>query len=190
MAKGEKKDVAWATNAILARGADQARNAAHAALAPVRAVDEFLNGEARANQGPYASHEPLLPPGESIERNMAIGRMLEAVQPGLGQLAFLAAVWPGSLLDYKKGGRRKYEDGGNYGFGALGAAVGLPPAALLRGAGAAQMVQHLLNPKAHPSHPEWGAPWGRAPYGDDPADREVIINGINRAWRERDGRGR
>jgi hypothetical protein len=66
-----------------------------------------------------------------------------------------------------------YEDYGNYHYGAIGAALGIPDEVLLRAAGWASL-------SADPARQDtWGHYLGFAPYGDDPKDQEWIIKGIN-----------
>ena len=77
----------------------------------------------------------------------------------------------GSILDFKQEGE-VYQEYGNFVFGAVGAAMDIDDAILLRGAGWAQI-------KAGTSLPEWGSPFGlSAPYGDDPYDQQYIQYGI------------
>ena len=71
--------------------------------------------------------------------------------------------------DYKQRGR-KYEDFGNFNFGATASAFGLPNQVSQRGAGWA-------NRQADPGRTGLGSPWGRFPYGDDPYDQQQIIKG-------------
>jgi hypothetical protein len=85
-------------------------------------------------------------------------------------LWFGTKVRPGGDWDYKKKGSQ-YENFGNFNFGATGAAVGIPPLTLYRGAGAVQVVTRT-------SLPEWGKPFGDPPYGDDPWDQLWIMLGI------------
>ena len=78
--------------------------------------------------------------------------------------------------DYKQQGKQfgaanPYEAGGNFNFGATGAAMGLSTQVLLRGAGFAQTQSGNGNPA-------FGSPFGAAPYGDDPRDQAQIMNGI------------
>ncbi len=76
----------------------------------------------------------------------------------------------GSLLDFKQEGAL-YQDYGNFTFGAVGSALDIDDAILLRGAGWAQT-------RAGTSNPEYGSPYGLAPYGDDPIDQKYIEYGI------------
>ena len=88
-------------------------------------------------------------------------------------------------MDYKQE-CVNYQEFGNFNFGATGAAQGIPDSVLLRGAGWAQI-------KSGTSQTEWGDssllfeitglpilnPWGgKSPFGDDPYDQEMILQGI------------
>ncbi|CAM4335950.1 MULTISPECIES: polymorphic toxin type 44 domain-containing protein [Lelliottia] len=63
---------------------------------------------------------------------------------------------------------------GNFNFGAAGFSAGIPANTLLIGAGWAQS-------HAKTSRPNWGAWYGRPPYGDDPHDQFWIKQGIDYA---------
>uniref|UniRef100_A0A372IIN4 Bacterial toxin 44 domain-containing protein n=1 Tax=Paracidobacterium acidisoli TaxID=2303751 RepID=A0A372IIN4_9BACT len=65
-----------------------------------------------------------------------------------------------------------YADFGNFNYGAVGAAFGIPQSILLRAAGYAQG-------QAGTSSPEWGNWKGGPPYGDDPNDQAQIMDGYN-----------
>jgi hypothetical protein len=56
-------------------------------------------------------------------------------------------------------------------YGAAGIAAGYPEWLLLRLAG-------WNRKRAGTSRPEWGSPWGDAPYGDDPNDQLLIRAGF------------
>ena len=85
-------------------------------------------------------------------------------------------------MDYKQGaytlsdtgqlGPSPYADFGNFNFGAVGAAFGIPLKGLLKGAGWAQdrQVRPLRNGVIRKGGP---------PYGDDPNDQAQIIAGYN-----------
>jgi len=74
--------------------------------------------------------------------------------------------------DYKQYDSR-YEDFGNYNFGATAAATGMFDLnTVLRQAGRAQCV-------AGTSNPAWKDPESGAPYGDDPNDQYWIKQGWN-----------
>ena len=98
-------------------------------------------------------------------------------------LWFYRMVRTGGTWDYKThsawrrahgAARDQFEDFGNFHYGAVGAAFGIPWRWLLRGAGWEQWRKGR-------SQPAWGTPWGRRPYGDDPADQLAIILGIGHA---------
>ncbi|PTQ66540.1 RHS repeat-associated protein [Nitrosomonas oligotropha] len=73
--------------------------------------------------------------------------------------------------DYKQQGQnRKYEDFGNFNFGATGTAFGIPEIVLHRGAGMASQI-------ADPQRKNLGNFWGKYPYGDDPNDLKQISKG-------------
>lgn len=63
---------------------------------------------------------------------------------------------------------------GNFNFGAAGLAAGIPEGTLYAGAGFAQS-------RAGTSRPNWGAWYGKFPYGDDPHDQFWIKQGIDYA---------
>jgi len=65
-----------------------------------------------------------------------------------------------------------YADFGNFNYGAMGAAMGIPQSILLRAAGYAQG-------QAGTSSQKWGNWKGGPPYGDDPNDQVQIKAGIN-----------
>jgi RHS repeat-associated protein len=75
--------------------------------------------------------------------------------------------------DYKQLGS-KYQDFGNFNYGATGRALPLPSSILLRGAGWA-------NTQAQSSRQsKWGNWYDRkGSYGDDPADQEWVKKGIS-----------
>jgi hypothetical protein len=77
--------------------------------------------------------------------------------------------------DYKQRGRQ-FEGFGNFHYGAVGHAAGIPDQILLRGAGAAQIL-------AGTSRPEFADYPGPNSYGDDPQDQTWIRAGIDYAKR-------
>jgi RHS repeat-associated protein len=105
------------------------------------------------------------PPGANIDANMRLAD--NSWNPGW----FYNQVRNGGPWDYKQSGSR-YEDFGNFNFGATGSAFGFPSQVLKRGAGWA-------NQKADPTRTGIGSPYGIYPYGDDPKDQEQIEKGIN-----------
>ena len=110
---------------------------------------------------------PPAPPGANINDN------IENASKQFQQnetLWFYNQVKNKGPWDYKQQGSQ-YQDFGNFNYGATGAA-GFSSGVLLRMAGRAQR-------QAGTSNPAWGSPWGSAPYGDDPADQQIIKQGID-----------
>lgn len=152
-----------------------------------------------------------IPPGISVDSKMqearAISRDINAGPPDLGSTAARGATpfvefmdfyrrvkgggpWDYKLLDaegIRTKGRSKYEEFGNFLFGATGAALGYPTGVLLRGAGLAQ--QQDANPAvrakgegvAVSSWLEILSNKGIYPYGDERADSEAIQRGVEYA---------
>ncbi len=98
--------------------------------------------------------------------------------------------WFHDMVDYKQpwdyknhGGvhNSAYESGGNFNYGATGAAAGIPAQILRRAAGLAQRRGPVG------SAPDEGVPWGRSPHGDQRRDQAWINQGI-RYYREGCGR--
>jgi len=124
------------------------------------------------SQKPPVCSVPLAPYGVDINENIGAAKW----SPGL-DLMFYFYVRNGGPWDYKQMGKR-FEDFGNFNFGATGAAAGYATPVLLRGAGWAQV-------RAKTSNPAWGvpfslkSPFGTGTFGDDPHDQEMIRNGIN-----------
>ena len=120
---------------------------------------------------------PSAPPGVSLDNNMEKTLKHDLFYPSrrgaLFYSWFYVKVRNGGPLDYKKG-QPQYENFGNFHYGAVGAAAGIPEAVLLRAAGAAQM-------RAGTSEESFGYFWADAPYGDDPVDQVWIKAGIDYA---------
>ena len=108
---------------------------------------------------------PPYPPGSDIQSNMLFADNI------WNPFWFYNRVRNNGRWDYKQRGRR-YEDFGNFNFGAAGTAFGFPLGILQRGAGWA-------NQKADPSRKRLGNPWGGHPYGDDPDDQKQIERGAS-----------
>lgn len=124
------------------------------------------------------SNLPLLPLGVSIDRNIADAKEYAATHSLFETyLWFCHQVKNKGPWDFKQSGSQ-YEFLGNWHFGVIGAALGIPEVILLRMAGAVQIF-------AGTSTPEWGNPLWLAPYGDDPADQEAIRQGIE--WAGQNG---
>jgi len=86
-------------------------------------------------------------------------------------LWFYDKVRNGGAWDYKQQGRQ-YEAFGNWHYGVIGTAMGIPKDTLRRLAGAAQLRAGTSD------RTSWGHPLGQPPYGDDPADQDWINKGI------------
>jgi RHS repeat-associated protein len=89
---------------------------------------------------------------------------------------FKGQVQTGGPQDYKQYNDPGYENYGNFNYGYVGAAAGIPTGVLLRQAGANQIANKH-------SKPGWGSPGygvfgGSPPYGDDPRDQAMIKRGI------------
>jgi RHS repeat-associated protein len=108
---------------------------------------------------------PPSPSGADIEKNM------KQADDNWDPLWFYNQVRLKGPWDYKQQGG-KYEDFGNFNFGATGSAFGFPDSVLYRGAGWA-------NQQADPTRTNLGSPWGGYPYGDTASDQEQIRKGIN-----------
>lgn len=108
---------------------------------------------------------PPAPAGADINKNM------RQADDSWNPFWFYEQVRNKGPWDYKQHGR-KYEDFGNFNYGATGSAFGIPDSVLHRGAGWA-------NRKADPTRQGLGSPWGRYPYGDDLNDQEQIGKGID-----------
>ena len=107
---------------------------------------------------------PPAPPGADIDANMKLA------DNNWYPVWFYNQVRNGGPWDYKQSGS-KYEDFGNFNFGATGSAFGFPSGVLKRGAGWA-------NQRADPTRTALGSPYGRYPYGDAPQDQDQIDKGI------------
>lgn len=116
---------------------------------------------------------PTSPDGVSVDNNMKI------IRPKFGRITgpidyywFYQMVRNKGPWDYKQSG--PYEHFGNFHYGAVDYAGGIPESILLRAAGCAQM-------KAGTSQNSWGNCWGDTPYADDPNDQYYIKLGIEYA---------
>ena len=115
---------------------------------------------------------PKMPgPANSCSRESEVDRNIKEAS-SMGLVPFYQAVRNKGRWDYKQQGG-EYQDFGNFNFGATGYAAGLGPI-LLPGAGWAQS-------RAGTSKPGWGNWYGKAPYGDDPADQAMILEGMRYA---------
>ena len=121
---------------------------------------------------------PEGPPGAYVDKNMAEAR--KHFYDPFRLNWFKKMVQNKGPWDYKQQGRQ-YQDFGNFNYGATGNSAGIFSEILLRAAGHAQQ-------KAGTSRPEWGSPFGGPPYGDDPADQEMIKKGIE--YSRKGGKGK
>lgn len=111
-----------------------------------------------------------IPPGPDWELLLLLRNMQEA-QSQWNPMWFYRQVKNDGPRDFKQRDP-KFEDFGNFNFGASGRAFGLPATALFRGAGWA--IQ-----QADPARDGLGEPWGKFPYGDFPNDQKEIGRGID-----------
>lgn len=123
---------------------------------------------------------PPAPPGVSMDGNIAESQKHEFPND-LGW--FVDQVRGGGPWDFKTQGAQ-YENFGNFHFGVVAAAMGVPEQVGLRGAGLVQIVSGT-------SREDWGNPatFDGGPYGDDPRDQAQIRagydyynSGLWRAW--------
>jgi RHS repeat-associated protein len=135
---------------------------------------------------------PVLPPGEDLNKNIALARrhrlrLLDPIGSAVSLTWFaiqvrpkIGPIPPGSW-DYKRqsipgrpSGSSPFVLGGNYNYGVTASALGLPPGVVLRAAGLVQILERR-------SAPGWSHPFpgGLAPYGDDPDDQWMISAGID-----------
>ena len=126
---------------------------------------------------------PEAPPGVSVNWNIRVSRWMRPVtytDPLLSLYLFKKTVGNKMPWDYKQYGwtmtdtgqlgSSPFQDFGNFNYGAAGAAWGIPLNVLQRAAGYAQDA-------AGTSTPEWGHWYQGPPYGDDPEDQILIIEG-------------
>lgn len=112
---------------------------------------------------------PTRPADADVDANMN-----EAAEMWPNPVAFRDTVKDGAKWDYKRRARR-YENFGNFNYGATGTAWGFPAEFLKWMAGRAQLNRNT-------STPEWQKYGGLLPpYGDDPVDQEWIERGIEYA---------
>ena len=124
---------------------------------------------------------PSHPDNASADANAREERLLRLFLPPFKEALFYLDVRNGSKWDYKQQGQTlddfgrwqpsPYQDFGNFNFGVVGAAAGIPQQELLRAAGAAQTQAKTSNPRFghwYDLHP---------PYGDDPNDQVMIRAG-------------
>ena len=110
-----------------------------------------------------------LPNPEQVDLGSNIRKAAQLRSDPLGPAKFVALVRPGGEWDYKHHLGRRFENFGNFHFGVVGAAYGLPDELLMRGAG----VVH-----SHTTGGGEGLPGLTGAYGDDPKDQYMISLGI------------
>jgi len=116
---------------------------------------------------------PTSPKGVSVDANMAyIRREFGVIVGPVDYHWFYEQVKNKGPWDFKQQGA--FEEFGNFHYGAVGYAGGIPESVLLRAAGCAQM-------RAGTSLERWGRCWNSEPYGDDPEDQQFIKLGIDYA---------
>ena len=115
------------------------------------------------------------PPGINIISHMVIARLHGG--PGLMTLVwFLMMVRTNGPWDYKDMGT-KYENFGNFHYGAVGAAAGISDGVLLRAGGVVQIISGTSDPI------EFAKYHAVDSFGDDPVDQTWIRAGIDYARR-------
>ncbi|MDW8845460.1 polymorphic toxin type 44 domain-containing protein [Erwinia sp. MMLR14_017] len=115
------------------------------------------------------------PPGVSLVNNMMIARF-HSGPSALTYYWFYNQVRLHGPWDYKFHCGKKYENFGNFHYGAVGHAAQISEPVLLRAAGWAQR-------SAGNSKLEYGFWYGSSPFGDDPNDQYWIRAGIEYAKR-------
>jgi hypothetical protein len=117
------------------------------------------------------NHIPQAPPGVDIKKD------IQDAQKRWDPFWYYDQVKPGGPWDYKRRDliamrtrtKSKYEEYGNFSFGATAAAFGFPRWLAKEEAGRAQ--------KAYA--PYFGHPFSGPPWGDDPGDQRAIDNGYD-----------
>lgn len=111
---------------------------------------------------------PAAPPGVCVADNVDIAKEHPAWNPG-NLYALYELVRNRGSWDYKRRGRQ-YEDFGNFNYGAVTAAMGIPSYVAQNAAGIYQQVSGA-------SAAGQGTPILKWPYGDDTADAVQIERG-------------
>jgi hypothetical protein len=124
---------------------------------------------ARALERPDVAQERLRSVPEKVPAGVDLRANIRAAQK-MSLKEFYDSVKNKGQWDFKQQGRQ-YQQFGNWHYGVVAKAAGIPDEVALRAAGAAQKA-------AGTSKPEWGEPTGDAPYGDDPDDQELIKQGM------------
>lgn len=125
---------------------------------------------------------PPTPKGVSVEINMKLASAKAgAVLSPSDMNWFYQRVRNKGAWDFKQIDR-KYEAFGNFHYGAVGFAMGVPEQVLLRAAGwASRRADHQGDGGEFPFPGNW---YTSPPFGDDPKDQIHIRNGIEYAKRK------
>jgi hypothetical protein len=95
----------------------------------------------------------------------------------LAKAAYLVANFaPGASEDYNTNVGPQYREFGNFNYGAVAYALGVPPNTIQGGAGLASTLNFLLHGKLPPTG--WGNVFTGPPYGDNPGEQNEIRRGI------------
>ena len=117
----------------------------------------------------------------SDTRTAAVVGAITDLSGVLGQLAKVGFVYAtektGGIWDFKNqpqpGAHPELDDFGNYHYGAVGRAIGLPDSFMNWAAGAASWNHYRSKGKKDP----YGSPFTGAPYGDNPENQYWIKQG-------------
>jgi RHS repeat-associated protein len=129
------------------------------------------------SMGPYSPEDlvpckcptpPKAPPGVCVADNVDIAKNHPAWNPG-NMVALYELVRNRGVWDYKRQGRQ-YEDFGNFNYGAVTAAMGIPSYIAQNAAGIYQQTRGAASAAQ-------GIPIFKWPYGDDVADAVQIERG-------------
>ena len=140
-----------------------------------RATASVFSSNATTSECNSSNTSPVGPSGIGLRSNLNSNTLLTQSNAHLPLATRM--VWFKSLVqnrgpwDFKQIERR-FAPYGNFHYGSVGAALGIPENVLYRAAGWAQI-------RAESSQEDWGHYLGFAPYGDDPEDQAWIKKGIN-----------
>ncbi|WP_116811997.1 RHS repeat-associated core domain-containing protein [Steroidobacter cummioxidans] len=138
------------------------------------AVDQFVaelerEMESKISEIPCPT-APTAPPGVNVDDNIDIAKDFSWVNP-FADLALYENVQNHGVWDYKRQGQGgQYEDFGNFNFGAVTAAMGMPYYIAQNGAGIYQQRRGAADAGS-------GTPVVKWPYGDDRKDARQIQRG-------------
>lgn len=155
---------------------------------PVNAVDPTGHASNKAVQtgpcgvsGPFfggGSYIPCMPSDVDIEANIGLAAAMSTKGKVTVYAWFYEMVKTGGEWDYKKDGNGQYEEFGNWHYGLVGRAAGIPLDVLLAAAGANHLENNLVPNigKGLRGEPTTSID---APYGDDWRDTYWIREGYN-----------